>query len=153
MRFHATWSVVRLFGLPLFMLLWQATPYAHDDHKANAAPAKVDRVVAITASDTQYDIPGIDVKAGETIRFVVTNKGQVTHEFVIADAAEQAEHEKMMQSMPGMVMSGEENAIALKPGETKQLIWKATAQGIIEFACHQPGHYALGMVGKVRVKS
>ncbi len=111
-----------------------------------------DRIVTITALDIRYDLPALEVKTGETVRFVVTNKGNSVHEFVLGDAQEQAEHEKMMQSMGGMIMADEANAIRLKPGETKELVWTFAKAGTIEYACHQPGHYAAGMVGKIVVR-
>lgn len=111
-----------------------------------------DRIVTIAALDIRYDLPALEVKTGETVRFVVTNKGNSVHEFVLGDAEEQAEHEKMMQSMRGMIMADEANAIRLKPGETKELVWMFAKAGTLEYACHQPGHYAAGMVGKIIVR-
>jgi uncharacterized cupredoxin-like copper-binding protein len=78
---------------------------------------------------------------------------RLTHEFIIGDAKEQAEHEKEMQRMNGMAMLDEPNAITLKPSETKTLIWTFGLEGEVEFACHVLGHYAAGMVGKVLVNT
>ena len=122
------------------------------DKKSVSKPRATDRIITINALDMKYDVPALEIKTGETVRFVVTNKGNSAHEFVLGDAAEQAEHEKMMQGMPGMVMADEANAIRLKPGETKQLVWTFAKAGTLEYACHQPGHYAAGMVGKIVVR-
>ncbi|MDA1106777.1 MAG: cupredoxin family protein [Proteobacteria bacterium] len=119
------------------------------DKNSVSKPGAAERIVTITALDIRYDLPALKVKTGETVRFVVTNKGNSMHEFVLGDAAEQAEHEKMMQGMRGMIMADEANAIRLKPGETKELVWTFAKAGTLEYACHQPGHYAAGMVGKI----
>ncbi len=67
---------------------------------------KVDRTIRIKALDTmRYDVRKLSVRAGETVRFIVTNTGRIRHEFMIGDATAQHEHEQEMQSMPGMVMS------------------------------------------------
>ena len=39
----------------------------------------------------------------------------------------------------------------LEAGETKSITWHFTAAGELEFACHQPGHYAGGMTGTFEV--
>ena len=120
------------------------------------APEKTkpnERIIRITASDIRFDKIQLSARVGETVRFIVTNKGRLAHEFTIGDAKEQAEHEKEMRRMDGMVMPDEPNAISLKPGETKTLIWTFGAKPVVEFACHAPGHYEAEMVGKIYVKN
>lgn len=115
--------------------------------------AAVDRTIQIDGDDNMRFKPAtVSVKQGETVRFEVTNSGQLPHEFVIATAAEQREHQQMMLSMPNM-QHAEPNALSLQPGETKTLIWQFTQPGNIQFACHEPGHYAAGMKGTVKVLS
>lgn len=117
----------------------------------NAAQAK--RTVNVTALDTmRFDPQTLRVQAGETIRFVVTNKGKLPHEFVIGTPPEQKQHAEMMQKMPNMKHE-EANAISLEPGETKTLTWQFAQNDAVEIACHVPGHYPAGMVSKVTVGS
>ncbi len=119
-----------------------------------AAEAESDRTVEIATLDSLvFEPSGLEVAAGETITFVVTNPGAAPHEFVIGDMATQEEHEAEMQEMmgSGMQMGDESNAILLPPGETKRITWHFTMAGTIEFACHQPGHYAGGMKGMMTV--
>lgn len=119
-----------------------------------ADEAEADRTVEVEALDSlAYEPSGIDVEAGETVTFVVTNPGSAVHEFVIGDAETQEEHEQEMQEMmeSGMQMHDEPNALALDPGETKSITWHFTEAGTLEFACHQPGHYAGGMRGEIDV--
>ena len=111
-------------------------------------------VIHIRALDTlRFDPSRIVVARGETVKFVVTNAGKLAHEFVIGDAAEQAAHEKEMQATPGMSMEHDVNGISLPPGQTRDLVWTFTRDGTVEYACHVPGHFAAGMLGKIIIKS
>jgi len=116
-------------------------------------PAAVDRVIAITQSDTmRFDPPSVAVREGETVRFDVTNSGASPHEFVLGDAAFQDEHEREMAGMGGAAMPVDEpNAIAVAPGQTKSLLWTFSAAGTLVYGCHVPGHYPAGMHGEVDV--
>ena len=46
---------------------------------------------------------------------------------------------------------GHPNAIFVKPGASKTLIWTFTKSGVYEFACNIPGHYEAGMKGTIVV--
>jgi len=115
-------------------------------------PQKVSRAINVVMSDDMQFTPAqVDVKRGETIRFVVRNAGQTKHEMVIASMAELKQHVKTMRKMPGMEHD-DPNQVTLAPGETGELIWQFTKAGTVEFACLQPGHFEAGMIGKVSVK-
>ncbi len=119
-----------------------------------ADEADADRTIEIEALDQlAYDPDSVEVSAGETVTFVVTNPGSAVHEFVIGDEELQQEHEQEMQDMAGsgMQMHDEPNALILQPGETKRITWHFADAGDITYACHQPGHYAGGMVGTVNL--
>lgn len=123
----------------------------HDSSAGQPGDAsKVNRTIKITALDIKYDKPEIAVKAGETVKFVVTNAGKLKHEFIIGNVQEQRQHAEMMKQMPGMVHE-DANTLTLEPGETKSLVWQFTKTGALEIACHVPGHYEAGMRGKVTV--
>jgi uncharacterized cupredoxin-like copper-binding protein len=63
----------------------------------------VKRTVEITMTDTMRFTPDkIDVKQGETIKFVVKNSGKVLHEMVIGTKKDLDEHAAMMVKHPGM---------------------------------------------------
>jgi len=141
----ASMALLLLLTLPVPGLT-QAATFGHP-----GKAAQVNRTIKITALDISFDKIRLPVRAGETVRFIVTNKGQLTHEFIIGDAREQAEHEQEMQKMAGMEMPDESSGITLKPGQTKTLIWTFGQKGEVEFACHVPGHYSAGMVGKIFV--
>jgi uncharacterized cupredoxin-like copper-binding protein len=122
--------------------------------------SQVSRTVRVEAQDIKYNIASLDVRAGETIRFVVVNKGESEHDFTIGDAATQKAHRAEMAKMmehgtmdhgPMGMHHDDPNAVFLKPGETKELIWTFTRPGTFEFACNVPGHYEAGMRGRITV--
>src|SRR5215467_6789429 len=59
--------------------------------------AKVTRTVEVVATDNAFSMKSLQVKDGETVRFVVRNDGFEAHEFLIGTAGEHAEHLKMMK--------------------------------------------------------
>ena len=93
----------------------------------------------------------IDVKRGETIKFVVKNNGKLKHEMVLGSAKELKEHAALMQKFPEMEHA-DPNQVSVDPGKSGELIWQFTKTGKFDFACLQPGHFEAGMVGKVAVK-
>ncbi len=115
--------------------------------------AKVDRSIAITMRDLSFEPSNVDVKPGETIRFVVVNASPIDHDFTIGDAKTEAEHRAEMAKMMamGMTHGDEANAIMLKPGQRKELIWKFAKPGRLEFDCNIPGHAESGMTGTIDV--
>lgn len=129
---------------------------AGDGHGASMAgkpgvAAQAKRTINVAALDTmRFEPPEVRVQAGETVQFVVTNRGKIPHEFVIGTAKEQKDHAAMMQKMPDMKHE-EANAMTLAPGETKTLVWQFADADAIEIACHVPGHYPAGMFSKVEV--
>jgi uncharacterized cupredoxin-like copper-binding protein len=115
-------------------------------------PKKVTRTIRIGMSDKMRFDPGnITVKKGETIRFVVANKGAVLHEMVLGTPQALKEHAELMKKHPGMEHD-EPNMTHVKPGATGDIVWQFTKAGDFQFACLIPGHFEAGMVGKVAVK-
>jgi len=131
----------------------------HDmDHMADLArfgapgdPAKADRTITIKAHEMAYDIGTLDVRTGETIKFVLVNEGTQSHELGIGDAEYFAAHRKMMATME-MDHGDMPNMTVAKMGETKSFAWTFTKAGAFEFACSMPGHAELGMIGEIIVK-
>jgi len=120
--------------------------------KASAA----DRVIEVeTTDDFAFGPEEIMVSAGETITFVITNIGKIPHDFTLGDQETQDEHELQMAEMlkNGEMAHDEANAVVLAPGEQKELTWYFSEAGTFIVGCHQPGHYAAGMVGAVNVEA
>ncbi len=113
----------------------------------------VKRTVRIETRDRDYNVQQIQVRKGETVRFVIVNKSSIRHEFGIARHAEHVEHRKMMEKLPDMVHD-DDNVVTVEPGETKEIIWRfgthKDALTALEFACNIPGHAEQGMQGKFR---
>ena len=118
------------------------------------APAdenEADRTIEVTTLDTMsFEPSSIDVSAGETVTFVVTNAGQAVHEFTIGDEAMQRKHAEMMEHIPAGMGHDTANSITLQPGETKVLTWRFD-DAMLEYACHQADHLEAGMRGRITV--
>ncbi|WP_256081966.1 plastocyanin/azurin family copper-binding protein [Massilia sp. YIM B04103] len=146
----------KLFTLLLASLL-PAWALADGQHSAATNgkpgnPAKVDRVIEVSMDDSMRFTPAqIEVKAGETIRFLLKNAGKMEHEMVLGQMAELNAHAEMMRRMPEM-QHAEPNMAKLKSGQRGSIVWQFTRAGEFDFACTIPGHLEGGMVGKVSVK-
>jgi uncharacterized cupredoxin-like copper-binding protein len=115
-------------------------------------PRHVSRTITVTMSDTMRFTPDhIEVRTGETIRFVLQNQGKLRHELVLGEPDALRRHAAMMQMMPDMVHSGP-NMASLAPGEAGELVWRFTRAGSVAFACLQTGHLQAGMRGAVAVQ-
>lgn len=147
---------IAAFVIAVSMSLANSPVLAHEAAGEPGDPKKATRTVTITATEIAFDIKKLTVKKGETVRFVLVNKGEQPHELTIADEAEQIAHRKMMQQMDGMDMASmghnDANNVSAEPGETKELVWTFTKAGTVEFACNYPGHAEVGMVGEIEVK-
>ena len=119
---------------------------------ASGKPAKVTKVFQVRLLDTmRFEPSSFDVRAGQTVKFVVTNAGQIRHEFGIGTHDEQAAHAEMMLADPDMKHE-DGSVITVEPGQTKELVWRFARAGQYEAACQVPGHYPAGMMAKIVVK-
>lgn len=147
-----TWALPLLLSL----LSCSAALADVDEHAGHHAPvqsqrAQIDRSIAVSLNDDMRFSPAqIEVKQGETIRFVLSNKGRLPHEFVLGSAQELQEHAQMMAAMPGMQHS-DASMQSVAPGATGELVWTFKQAGTVEFACLVAGHFAAGMRGQVEV--
>ncbi len=127
----------------------------HHDHGASIGEAgdaaKASRTVNVDMTDNMRFTPdSVDVKQGETIRFVVKNSGQLKHEFVLGTEHALKEHYELMKKFPEMEHA-DPNQVTVQPGKMGEVIWRFTQAGKVQFACLQPGHYDAGMKGQVKV--
>jgi len=93
----------------------------------------------------------VEIRKGETIKFVLYNNGELDHEFVLASTEENLEHAEMMIKNPEM-RHADPNARRVAPKQTSEIIWKFTKAGQFAFACLIPGHRNAGMFGVVDVR-
>lgn len=133
--------------------------------------SEASRTISVEMHDNYYEPEAINVEPGETIRFVVENKGSLVHEFNIGTPAMHESHQEEMMMMVehGVIQGGtlnrhmmnmdmgnghsmkhdDPNSVLLEPGESKAVVWKFADETSIEFACNVPGHYQAGMYGEV----
>lgn len=167
-------------ALALFCQLAQA--HAPAQTFAFGAPGKAadaTRTVEVTLGDIYFSPKVLEVKAGETVRFVLKNEGKLVHEFNLGDAQMHAQHQREMLDMQragapaghadmagmdhGVEMSHGEvnqgagmahddpNSVLVQPGQTGELVWTFAHASGLQFACNVPGHYQAGMVGEIRI--
>ena len=137
-------------------------------------PKKIDRTIEIEMYDNYYYPTQIDVKKGETVKFIVKNLGELVHEYNIGTKemhikhqpemaklveheillADKIDHEKMkkMAKKDHSLGHSHSNSVLLEPNETGEIIWKFSKDISLEMACNMPGHYETGMVGKINIK-
>lgn len=114
-------------------------------------PKAATRTIEVTMNDEMRFLPDrVTVKKGETVRFVVANKGATKHELVLGTADEIAKHAELMRKFPNMEHD-DPNAVAVEPGKTGTLVWRFETAGTFEFACLIPGHFEAGMKGTLTV--
>ena len=137
----------------------------------------VTRTIDVVLQDIFFEPQKITVKAGETVKFNIVNKGTLLHEFALGTAASHAEHKKMMEMMMehgmieadrinhdrmkmdhgsgqqmGHMHGGASGSALVEPGKSEEMIWKFSKAMKFEFACTVPGHYESGMVGPLTVQ-
>lgn len=138
------------------------------------------RVIEIQMVDSKFIPDVIDVKVGETVTLRFTNNGAIRHEAVIGDEVTQIANEQQMQQLlnettipitpateaapqsahgraarspaarahPGMSTA---NMVSVEPGTTGEITFTFTKPGTLLMGCHEPGHYAAGMVGTINI--
>ena len=131
----------------------------------------VNKVIVVNMYDNYYEPSKIEIKKGETVKFVVKNKGELVHEFNIATKTMHLKHQpEMMMLVENEIISSDKiykkkmmemakknpsmahshsNSVLLSPGESADLIWKFTNSLKIEAACNVPGHYEAGMIAEI----
>ena len=153
-------------GLAMLLMSACAVAMAHgNDHpsKASQAPKEqkewgiggdaksVRRTIEIGMSDTMRFTPEqIEVRQGDTVKFVVRNSGKTMHEFVIGTRAENDKHAELMKKFPNMEHD-EPYMAHVAPGKRGEIVWTFNRAGDFEFACLIAGHYQAGMVGTIVV--
>lgn len=166
MRFTA---YSRISAILACMLTISAGVQAHGDeaHAKKKGPVKMEqkawgiaaeakaakRIIEIKMSDAMRFTPDlIEVKQGETVKFVIKNEGQMLHEFVLGTKQELDEHAALMVKFPNM--EHDEPYMSHVPaGKTGEITWTFNRAGDFDFACLIAGHYQAGMVGKVKVQA
>ncbi len=137
-------------------------------------PKDVTRVIEVKMYDNYYEPNSIQVKKGETIKIIVTNLGDLVHEYNIGTKEMHIEHQpEMARLIEHDILLGDwidhkkmremskkdhslghkhANSVMLEPNKTGEIIWKFSKDISLEMACNIPGHYESGMVGPITIK-
>tara|TARA_B100000963_G_scaffold357876_1_gene381092 strand:- start:2172 stop:2696 length:525 start_codon:yes stop_codon:yes gene_type:complete len=135
--------------------------------------SEVSKTIKIDMYDNYYKPKIINVKKGETVRFVVENKGLLVHEFNIATMKMHKKHgpemldmmkngillpnkinKKKMKQMAKMnhkMAHSHSNSVLLEPKQKAELIWKFTSNVRLFGGCNVPGHLEAGMISKINI--
>lgn len=117
-----------------------------------AKPDKAQRTIRISMLDSMRFVPDrIEVKRGETVRFLISNDGGLLHEFVLGTKAGLEEHVQRMARHPTMHHEAD-HMVHVQPGKTGEIVWTFSHPGEFHYACLIAGHYQAGMVGALLVK-
>lgn len=138
----------------------EAAPGAkgHTHSKFNAGtpgdPKKPFRVIEMTAKETDkgmaFEPAKIVVEQGEQIKFVISNVGELDHEFMLDSLEANKKHAIAMQKNPEMEHD-DPNGKRIVSKKQADMVWKFSKLGTFEYACLIPGHYEAGMKGVVEV--
>ena len=133
--------------------------------------SEVDRTIEIKMYDNYFEPNEITIKKGETIKFIVSNYGELVHEFNIATKEMHIKHQpEMMKMVENQILLADKidkkkmkemakkdhsmghshsNSVLLEPNQKAELIWKFNVNTNLEAACNVPGHYESGMIAKI----
>ena len=133
--------------------------------------SEVTRTIEIKMYDNYYEPKKINIKKGETIKFIVHNYGELVHEFNIATKEMHIKHQpEMMEMVENEILFADRidkkkmkemakkdhsmghshsNSVLLEPNQSAELIWKFSTDTNLEAACNVPGHYESGMVANI----
>ena len=133
--------------------------------------SEVNRTIEIKMYDNYFEPNVLNIKKGETIKFIVYNYGELVHEFNIATKEMHIKHQpEMMKMVEYQILLADKidkkkmnemakkdhsmahshsNSVLLEPNQSAELIWKFSANTDLEAACNVPGHYQAGMIAKI----
>jgi len=133
--------------------------------------SEVNKTIEIKMYDNYFEPKEIKIKKNETVRFLITNYGELVHEFNIATREMHLNHQdEMMKMMEYGILLGDKidkqkmkelskkdhslahshkNSLLLEPNQSGELIWKFSKDIVLEAACNVPGHYDSGMIAKI----
>lgn len=98
---------------------------------SSADQAKATVTINVTAKDFSFKLSKQSVKAGTTVVFKLTNKGQVIHDFQIVPLKKKTPY--------------------AQPGKTSKVTIKFTKKGSYKYICTVPRHAQEGMEGTFKV--
>ena len=135
--------------------------------------SEVNRTVEIKMYDNYFEPNEIKITKGETIKFIVSNYGELVHEFNIATKEMHIKHQpEMMKMVENQILLADKidkkkmkelakkdhsmahshsNSVLLEPNKIGEIIWKFNTNANLEVACNVPGHYEAGMIASINL--
>ena len=135
--------------------------------------SEVNRTIEIKMYDNYFEPSKIIIKKGETIKFIISNYGELVHEFNIATKEMHIKHQpEMMKMVENQILLADKidkkkmkemakkdhsmahshsNSVLLEPNEIGKIIWKFNTNTNLEAACNVPGHYQAGMIADIKI--
>jgi len=152
----------------------------HADIGKPAQATIAPRTIQVALGEMYFKPETLSVKAGETVRFVLKNEGQLLHEFNIGTPDMHAHHREEMTMMmehgmltptginpekmhmdhqgmghgqkgAGSMRHDDPNSVLVEPGKTMELVWIFPKSGVLQVACNIPGHSEAGMTGRIAI--
>ena len=106
------------------------------------------RTIEIDIEHSAFQPERLEVEAGETVTFRITNGDPIDHEFILGDEEIQRIHEEGTEKHHGS-RPGE---ISVPAGATAVTTYTFAEPGELIYGCHIFGHYDYGMRGAVEVR-
>lgn len=123
----------------------------HDEEEGSEAASDDLMVVEIEMHEFGYAPANITVPAGEPVRLMFTNVGDIDHEVMVGSEHEQEEFAAAGGHGDHAGHHGEVQALTLAAGETAHLDVTFEESGPMFLGCHLPGHWDAGMSATVTV--
>src|SRR6478735_1106785 len=90
------------------------------------APARIVQITMREGDGKMMFIPNrVEIRRGEQIRFMISNNGDLAHEFILATTAENLKHAEAMKKNPEMEHD-DPNGKTVEPKKKSDIVWKFT---------------------------
>ena len=146
---------MKRFAVPALSLVLLALP-ACGTSTTKAVDTAGGQIVNVDMRASHFQPASVTVDRGRRVTFRFTNRDQIVHDAFVGDEDAQKAHEKQMREAKKDGHAGhsmaEEGAITVKPGKVGELSYTFNKTGTTLIGCHEPGHYASGMVMQVNVR-
>lgn len=122
---------------------------AESDAEAGGAGGAggAERTVELVVRHSRFSLDELQVRPGETVRFVIRNTDPIPHELIVGDQSVQDRHEVGTGAHDG----DRPGEVSVAPNATAVTTYRFGAAGRLLFGCHLPGHWAYGMKGTISV--
>ncbi len=111
-------------------------------------------VISIDLLDFRFEPAVVDVRLGESVRFVAVNRSDLPHEVFIGVSVEQDQHHALHATAPPDMQDELDEGttgIYVPARGTAQLTYRFDHEGDVVMGCHLIGHFEAGMHGVIRV--